>query len=131
MSPAEQARAMGLKVGDTIEGTDVCMDGWWITSRLTLLWLGEELAVWRETYRSADNPEWSDPEESASCDLDYKEWKKISGAPESQVECVARAICAACGEGPHDPGDGTAGSVYRWEDYEQAAQAAIAAMVNP
>ena len=44
MNPAQQARALGLVVGDTIEGVhNGC------TARLTLLWLGESVAVWRVT----------------------------------------------------------------------------------
>lgn len=42
---------------------------------------------------------------------------------------VARAICTACHENPDHPGD-TGGNQYRWQDYLEAADAAIAAMTD-
>jgi hypothetical protein len=53
-SVADQCRALGLKVGDTIEGM-VGGHGWWNTTRLTLLWLGETEAAWRVTGRSSSH----------------------------------------------------------------------------
>lgn len=49
---AREARAMGLQIGDTIEGKQDDH-----TARLTLLWLGEDVAVWRYWSR-LDGGEW-------------------------------------------------------------------------
>lgn len=46
---------------------------------------------------------------------------------EARRECVARAICAACNENPDHRGDAR-GNAYRWQDYLEAADAAIAAI---
>lgn len=45
---------------------------------------------------------------------------------QSRRERVARAICSACGEKPEHSGDAR-GNDYRWQDYLDAADAAIAA----
>jgi hypothetical protein len=75
-SAADQCRKLGLKVGDTIEGTETYA-GWWGTARLTLLWLGEHAAVWRVTERSKEHPEWSTPREAANWTLAHREWRKV------------------------------------------------------
>ena len=69
---ADECRAMGLEVGDTIEGT-----GWWTTTRLTLLWLGNTVAVWRVTERSGNSRRWSEPREATNWTLSCREWRKI------------------------------------------------------
>ena len=74
---ADECRAMGLEVGDTIEGTE-SGEGWWNTTRLTLLWLGETHAAWRVTDRSSNRPHWSEPCEATNWTLSYREWRKIS-----------------------------------------------------
>lgn len=43
---------------------------------------------------------------------------------------VARAICLACHENPDHKGD-AGGNQYRWQDYLDVADAAIAAMADP
>jgi hypothetical protein len=73
---AEQCRRLGLQVGDTIEGTE-SGPGWWNTTRLTLLWLGETEAAWRMTDKSVNRPEWSEPEEAVNWTLDCREWRKV------------------------------------------------------
>jgi hypothetical protein len=75
MNPADQCRALGLQIGDTIEGTE-SGDGWWNTTRLTLLWVGETEAVWRETSRSHQRHDWSEPFEDACWTLAYRDWVK-------------------------------------------------------
>lgn len=45
---------------------------------------------------------------------------------EARRMAVARAICVACGEVPDHVGDAR-GNAFRWQDYLQAADAAIAA----
>ena len=78
MSTAEQCRAMGLKVGDTIEGREEAGHTYWHEARLTLLWLGEQVAVFSETSRSNVRPQWSDPEECANWTLDCREWRRTA-----------------------------------------------------
>lgn len=78
MRVIEQIKALGLKVGDTIEGTETGKD-YWTTTRLTLLWRGESVAVWRETTTSWSMPmgKWTPPRESASWSLDCRDWRII------------------------------------------------------
>lgn len=76
-SAADQCRALGLVVGDTIEGREEAPDGHWHDARLTLLWLGDELAVWRVTERTSAHDRWSEPSESASWSLDSRDWRKV------------------------------------------------------
>ena len=45
----------------------------------------------------------------------------------TNLEPVARAICTACDENPDHQGDAR-GNQYRWQDYIDVAQAAIAAV---
>jgi len=71
-----QCARLNVRVGDTIEGTEKWPGGW-NTARLTLLWLGKEVAVWRETFHSSINPEWTPPEESADWTLDCREWRHV------------------------------------------------------
>ncbi len=75
-SVADQCRALGLKVGDTIEGTEGG-EGCWNTTRLTLLWLGETEAAWSVTSRSSSSPLWSKPHESADWSLSCRDWRKV------------------------------------------------------
>lgn len=76
LNVAEQCRAMGLRVGDTIEGTER-YGNWWSTARLTLLWLGDTNAAWSVTEISAKSQKWSTPRESANWTLDARKWRKI------------------------------------------------------
>lgn len=76
---ADQCRAMSLQIGDTIEGREKCGKHWNET-RLTLLWLGATEAVFLETWRGSDQPEWTEPQESANWTLDCRKWKKIDPA---------------------------------------------------
>ena len=77
-STAEQCHALGLAVGDTIEGREEAPRGYWHEVRLTLLWLGQEVAVWSQTERSSERPEWSDPEECADWTLECRQWRKVA-----------------------------------------------------
>ena len=76
MSVADQCRALGLNVGDTIEGKEGG-DNWWNVTRLTLLWLGEREAVWSETHRTSKCDEWTAPRETAGWNLCARDWKRI------------------------------------------------------
>jgi hypothetical protein len=68
---------MGLKVGDTIEGTERA-GNWWNTTRLTLLLVGETWAVWKMTDRSSVRPQWSVPREATNWTLSFRDWRKIN-----------------------------------------------------
>lgn len=71
-----QIKNLGIKVGDTISGMESEI-GWWQVSRLTLLWVGESIAVWRVTECNIINPEWTQPREVANWVLDHREWRKV------------------------------------------------------
>lgn len=84
---ADQCRARGLKVNDTIEGTE-SGPGWWSTTRLTLLWVGEDIAVWRETSRCSLRPywpEWSEPREVSNWTLRNKVLYESNASGEAGV----------------------------------------------
>lgn len=76
MTAAEQCRALGLNVGDTIEGTEHAA-GWWSTARLTLIWCGEAVAVWSVRTMNNAQPEWSQPREMTNWNLAYRDWRKV------------------------------------------------------
>lgn len=79
METADKCRAMGLKVGDTIEGREGDEKGtWWDVTRLTLLWLGQATAVWSQTHINHMNPEWSAPKEESHWCLDFRNWRKVT-----------------------------------------------------
>ena len=75
-STADQCRALGLNVGDTIEGTEGDDSGW-STARLTLLWVGTTEAVWRVTSRSSSRSAWSKPREEVNWTLSCRDWRKV------------------------------------------------------
>ena len=70
-TPADQARSLGLVVGDTIEGR-----GRDHAVRLTLLWIGSELVVWRYASRMDFEP-WRDYGEDSDWDLERYDWTKV------------------------------------------------------
>jgi hypothetical protein len=74
LTPAEQIRAMGLKVGDCIEGREAG-SRWWAENRLTLLWCGHREAAWLVSARSHDSPTWSEPVEQVGWNLGCREWQ--------------------------------------------------------
>jgi hypothetical protein len=77
MNAADECRALGLQVGDTIEGTERDAGDWWNTTRLTLLWLGDEIAVWRVISIASPQSEWSEPVEAANWTLSCRDWRKV------------------------------------------------------
>jgi len=77
LNAAAQCREMGIQVCDTIEGRETYNEGAWSESRLTLLWLGEELAVWRSYVRFDNNLVWADRGENADWTLECREWRKV------------------------------------------------------
>jgi len=76
INPAEQCREMGIKVGDTIEGRET-HEAEWHDARLTLLWLGDEIAVWRVSERWHDRLNWVDSGEDADWTLECREWHRV------------------------------------------------------
>lgn len=77
MDTADRCRAMGLRIGDTIEGREGGKK-WWNIARLTLLSLDENIVVWKETYIDhLSDGKWSGPEENANWSLDHRDWKKM------------------------------------------------------
>lgn len=74
---ADQCRLLGIEIGDTIEGMETS-GRYWHEARLTLLWLGDEVAVFRVIERSNEKPKWSEPEESADWTLEFRQWRKVS-----------------------------------------------------
>jgi hypothetical protein len=63
---------------DTIVGRSAAGTGtWWDEARLTLLWLGETVAVWRVQQRHVDRQQWGEPRESAGWTLDHRQLKKV------------------------------------------------------
>jgi hypothetical protein len=92
---AEQARELGLKVGDTIQGRQDFGEGW-IENRITLLWLGTTQAVWIVSGRtncSRFKSGWSCLYESTGLDLHNRDWERIETPPEHA------AFLATLGEG--------------------------------
>jgi hypothetical protein len=80
MCVANQCRAMGLRVGDIIDGT--AREGArWHRARLTLLWLGRTEAAWEMTECSDRKPAWSSPRESVDWDLSQRDWSRVADMP--------------------------------------------------
>jgi hypothetical protein len=88
---ADQARELGLKVGDTIQGREEIGDGWH-DALITLLWLGKVNTIWIVSGRNNRCP-WSPPYESANWDLDSREWQRTETPP------VHAAFLPTLGEG--------------------------------
>ena len=83
-SPADQARELSLKVGDTIQGREEVGKGW-SEAQITLLWLGMTHTIWIVSGRT-NLPRlqggWSCPHESVSWDLHTRDWERIETPPE-------------------------------------------------
>lgn len=78
---ADQARELGLKVGDTIQSREAARGGrfGWHDARITLLWIGTTNTVWIASGRI--RRPWSVPYESANWDLHDREWERIQTPP--------------------------------------------------
>lgn len=75
---ADECRSIGLQVGQTIEGTDESGE----TARLTLQWLGDEVAVFRVTELciwATGETEWTRTMQSADWSLSHREWHILEG----------------------------------------------------
>jgi len=73
---AEQAREMGIKVGDVIVGREGG-DDWWQEQRLKLVYLGKKCCVWETEWRSNQEPNFRPAIEECSWDLSCRDWYKI------------------------------------------------------
>ncbi|MBU6250955.1 MAG: hypothetical protein KGO47_07315 [Cyanobacteria bacterium REEB417] len=91
--PAEQARELGLAVGDTIQGRGYVGD-YWHEARITLLWIGTVPTVWIVSGRSSRPREsaWSAPHEGTDWDLSCRDWQRIETPPEHAALLPAPAI---------------------------------------
>ena len=82
--PAEQARELGLTVGDTIQGREEVGEGWH-EARITLLWIGTTHTAWivsGSSSRPREGDAWSAPHEATNWDLACREWERIETPPE-------------------------------------------------
>lgn len=77
-SHAEMSRNLGIKIGDTIvaRGGFQC-DVYWKEALVTLLWRGDEVCVWRKSYRDYGHAEWSQPYETAAQELINLVWYRV------------------------------------------------------
>lgn len=94
---AEQARELGLTVGDTIQGREEVGEGWH-EARITLLWIGTTNTAWIVSGRSSRSREgdaWSAPHEATNWDLACREWERIETPPEHAALLPAPAITAS------------------------------------
>lgn len=74
---AQACREMGLTVGDSILGAVGSAHSVWSETKLTLLWLGESVAVWHVQNRRGGEDEWSAPEETSNWCLGFRSWRKV------------------------------------------------------
>lgn len=72
---AEQCRAMGISVGDTITGREHGPGGRWHEARLTLLWIGRQECMWLVQRRTKSATAWTEPEEEGNWTLDCRRWR--------------------------------------------------------
>ena len=72
--PAQQVRAMGLKVGDVIRGKTHPHSK--TEAELTVLWIGIWMVVFQVRRRNNEG-KWSEPIESSSWDLTCRDWYLI------------------------------------------------------
>ena len=73
---ADQCRQMGLTVGDVIQGRETYGNDW-SESRLTLLFVGNEVAVFSEERRNNQNPKWRKDGESGNWTLNCRAWSRV------------------------------------------------------
>ena len=75
---AKQCREMGINVGDTIIGRESYAGGW-NDAMLTLIFVGEFVAVFKVMRRNSNRTKWRDEGESAGWRLNCREWYLING----------------------------------------------------
>lgn len=81
LTAADQAREMGLKVGDVIvgrEGAGGPESGWWDESRLTLRFLGQHCCVWGLEKRTKHVPIFTEGMEISDLRLNCRDWYLVN-----------------------------------------------------
>jgi hypothetical protein len=73
LSPANQCRQLGIRVGDMIQSKDSSRPD----VRLRLIWIGDDETVWRQWSR-IPGEEWGIPFETTHWNLGFREWEKIA-----------------------------------------------------
>lgn len=71
---AQQCRELGLVPGHVIVGRETYSTGSWSESKMTLLWVGEELAVWKVQRRTNQAPNWRKTGEQSNWTLTCRDW---------------------------------------------------------
>lgn len=75
---ADQAREMELKVGDVITGMEGDYEGaWWVETRLTLLFIGQQCCVWKVDKSSKQHPEFRNVGEASNWTLNSQQWYRV------------------------------------------------------
>jgi hypothetical protein len=74
---ARECQQLGINVGDNIVGRETYASGGWSEARLTLLWVGRRIAVWRVRERTSEKRRWGPAEESSMWTLRYRTWKRV------------------------------------------------------
>jgi hypothetical protein len=73
---ADQVRELGLSVGDVIIGRESYgLD--WSDSELTLIFVGDEVAIFSERNRNNLNGAWTEPRECSNWTLSFRDWVKV------------------------------------------------------
>lgn len=100
---ADQCRELGLEVGDTIEGRSEFNTGYWTEARLTLLWIGNQMACFLVSERNIAKTDWSEPHESCAWTLEWREWRRAGWkAHGAQRRLRRERSCACCGAASAD-----------------------------
>jgi hypothetical protein len=83
--PAQQVRAMGLKVGDVIRGKTHELSN--TEAELKVLWVGLWAVMFQVRRRNGDGG-WSEPRESSSWDLSCRDWRLIVSDESADLEAA-------------------------------------------
>lgn len=76
-SAARQCRELDLNVGDTIVGRETYSTGAWSEAKLTLLWMGKDVAAWNVHRRTDIEPRWRSTGEQANWTLAHRKWRRV------------------------------------------------------
>jgi hypothetical protein len=78
-APAQQARNLGLRVGEVIIGRKEIGTNWHEV-KLELIFLGRQVCVWKVSRRTQAARRWRSEGESAHWDLSCRTWRKLKSA---------------------------------------------------
>jgi len=76
-SSAMQVKALSLKVGDVIIGRQSSLNDSWSETKLKILWVGEDVAVFEEWNRCSEYRCWRRYGERADWQLDCRDWEIV------------------------------------------------------